>query len=1125
MKTSQLLSYYPQNELFRKLIGELHKGTNGKVRLKGLSGSSKALLAANTVNEVPGIHLFILPDPEQAAYFLNDLKNLLPSAEILFFPSSFKRSIQYQQVNNSNIVMRTSVIQHLTQKPDQLSIITSPEALAEKVIRPEILDKHSLYLTKGNYMTISGLSDALFNLGFRQTDFVYEPGWFSVRGSIVDVFSWSSRLPYRLSFIGNELESIREFNNETQLSVNKLNDIIILPDTHTFASDNTELATFSRISFTEFLHKPSIAWLSGTQVILDKINDILEKTDLNPLNDEDNAADPDKKITLSTSDEVLTPLEKGWIIEYGPDYITSRGLELNFKTSPQPSFNKNFDLLVKNIRQNTESGYKNFIFSDNEKQIDRLRSIFKDLDTRVDFTPVPVSLHEGFIEHSLKIALYTDHQIFDRYHRFQLDDQFARSENLTVQELTGLNPGDYVVHIDHGIGQFGGLEKIQTGGKEQEAVRLVYRDKDILYVSIHSLHRISKFKGKDGQAPKIYKLGSGAWQKLKSSAKKKVKDIARELIRLYAMRKEQSGFVFSPDSYLQTELESSFIYEDTEDQLKATRDVKMGMEAPYPMDRLICGDVGFGKTEIAIRAAFKAVADNKQVAVLVPTTILALQHYNTFTERLRDFPCTVDYVSRLKSPSRQKATLLNLKEGKLDIIIGTHRLVSKDVQFKDLGLLIIDEEQKFGVSVKEKLRHLKLNVDTLTLTATPIPRTLQLSLMGARDLSVINTPPPNRHPITTELHTFNHEIIREAILFEVGRKGQVFFIHNRVQNIGEVEVLIKKICPEVSTAIAHGQMDGARLEKVMLDFIAGTYDVLIASSIIESGLDIPNANTMIVNDAHHFGLSDLHQLRGRVGRSNKKAFCYLLSPPLLILSPEARKRLQAISEFSELGSGFYIALQDLDIRGAGNLLGAEQSGFIAEIGFETYQRILDEALLELKEDEFRDVFIETEKLPLKQEDIGYVRSYITDCHIDTDLELLFPDEYVQNISERLRLYRILDNINSEDKLKDFEIELVDRFGNPPDSTLELMQVVRLRWLAIKLGFPKIILKKNKLIAYFITDPESPYYKSPVFSSVVSFIQNQKHNYHLKETNGKLTLYIDHISSITQAIEILRQFPV
>lgn len=1119
MKPSQLLKYYPKNDQYKNLTGELKQGMQGSIRLKGLAGSSKSLIAASIISEIPAVHLFILPDPDTAAYFFNDLNNLAPDCDVLYFPSSFKNSLKYQQVSNSNIVMRTAVIKRLTEKPEKLCIITSPEALAEKVVTPEVLSEESIRIITGGFLTISGLTDSLVRMGFIQTDFVYEPGWFSVRGSIVDVFSWSSRLPCRLSFIGNTVDSIRFFDNETQLSVEKLENITILPNSQTFSADYEGLKIAPRIAFTEFPHEQMIVWFAGTQHILDTIDAFTEKISIITHDDTGIELLPDKQIVLASSDQIFDPLKRGWIIELGPDYITTGGIEFGFSTSVQPAFNKNFELLVKNLRQNEESGYTSLIFSDNEKQIERLKAIFHDLDRNVSFIPVIASLHEGFIEHSLKIALYTDHQLFDRYHRYRIDDQFARSEKLTVQELTGLNPGDYVVHIDHGIGQFGGLEKIRIGGKDQEAVRLVYKDNDILYVSIHSLHKISKYKGKDGHAPKIYKLGTGAWQKLKSSAKKKVKDIARELIRLYALRKAQEGFVFSPDSYLQTELESSFIYEDTEDQLKATRDVKLGMEAPFPMDRLICGDVGFGKTEIAIRAAFKAVADSKQVAVLVPTTILALQHYNTFTERLRGFPCSIDYISRLKSQSRQKQTLQRLAEGKLDIVIGTHRLISKDVKFKDLGLLIVDEEQKFGVGVKEKLKHLKLNVDTLTLTATPIPRTLQLSLMGARDLSVINTPPPNRYPIGTELHTFNHEIIREAIYFEVGRKGQVFFIHNRVQNIGEVQVMLKKICPDVTTVIAHGQMEGAKLEKVMLDFISGAYDVLIASSIIESGLDIPNANTIIINNAHHFGLSDLHQLRGRVGRSNKKAFCYLIAPP--ILSPDARKRLQAISEFSELGSGFYIALQDLDLRGAGNLFGAEQSGFITEIGFETYQRILDEALMELRENEFSEVFAETAKPAALVVEVNY----ITDCHIDTDLELVFPDEYIENISERLRLYRTLDNIDSEDKLKDFENELVDRFGSLPDQSRELLQVVRLRWLAIKLGFPKIILKQNKMIAHFIPDQESPYYKSPVFSKILSFVQTQTRHYHLQEGRGKLTLHIDNITSVSHAIETLQRIPL
>jgi transcription-repair coupling factor (superfamily II helicase) len=1121
MKPSQLLKYYPKNDQYKNLAGELKQGKQGSIRLKGLAGSSKALLAASIVSEIPAIHLFIMPDPDAAAYFFSDLNNLSPDCDVLYFPSSFKNSLKYQQVSNSNIVMRTAVIEQLTENPEKLCIITSPEALAEKVVTPKVLSEESIKITKGGFLTISGLTDSLDRMGFRQTDFVYEPGWFSVRGSLVDVFSWSSRLPCRLSFIGNTVESIRFFDNESQLSVEKLENVTILPNSQTFSADYEGLNSAPRIAFTEFPREKMIAWFAGTQHILDTIDVHTEKVSIILQDDTGNEHLPDKQIVLASSDQVFNPLKKWCIIELGPDYITTDGIEFCFSTSVQPAFNKNFELLVKNLKQNEESGYTNLIFSDNEKQIERLKAIFHDLDRNVSFIPVIASLHEGFIEHSLKIALYTDHQLFDRYHRFRIDDQFARSEKLTVQELTGLSPGDYVVHIDHGIGQFGGLEKIRIGEKEQEAARLVYKDNDILYVSIHSLHRISKYKGKDGQAPKIYKLGTGAWQKLKSSAKKKVKDIARELIRLYALRKAQEGFVFSPDSYLQTELESSFIYEDTEDQLKATRDVKLGMEAPFPMDRLICGDVGFGKTEIAIRAAFKAVADSKQVAVLVPTTILALQHYNTFTERLREFPCSIDYISRLKSQSRQKQTLQRLEEGKLDIIIGTHRLISKDVKFKDLGLLIVDEEQKFGVGVKEKLKQLKLNVDTLTLTATPIPRTLQLSLMGARDLSVINTPPPNRYPIGTELHTFNQEIIREAIYFEVGRKGQVFFIHNRVQNIGEVQKLLKQICPDITTVIAHGQMEGAKLEKVMLDFISGAYDVLIASSIIESGLDIPNANTIIIDNAHHFGLSDLHQLRGRVGRSNKKAFCYLLAPPMSLLSPDARKRLQAIAEFSELGSGFYIALQDLDIRGAGNLLGAEQSGFITEIGFETYQRILDEALMELRENEFREVFAETTKPDITAVEVNY----ITDCHIDTDLELVFPDEYIENISERLRLYRTLDNIDSENKLKDFEFELIDRFGSLPDQSRELLQVVRLRWIAIKLGFPKIILKKNKMIAHFIPDQESSYYKSTIFSKILSFIQTQARHWNLQEARGKLTLNIDNINSVSGAIQTLQKIPI
>jgi len=1117
VKPSDFLSYYLKNETYRKFLYTLRHKHKGTIHLKGLAGSSKSLLAGTTLAECPGIHLFILPGTEEAAYFYNDIINLSVPCEIYFFPSSYKRSIQYQQISNSNIVTRTTVLEHLLKNPAKLAVVTSPEALAEKVIHKDKLAQKSIRLIKGDHLTISGLVDTLREHGFNLVDFVFEPGQYAVRGSIIDIFSFSAKQPFRLDFIGNQLDTIRLFDIETQRSTQKLDNAMILPDTQTCTEENISDASF-RIPFTAFPHKPMITWIVDAEYVKTKIDEINEKTTFESTGKNETIPSPEKNMILATSFEVFSNLSQGWMIEYGPDYRLRPEKEFVFSTSPQPAFNKNFELLALNLRQNTDSGCTNIIMSDNEKQIDRLRSVFDAVDRQIQFQPILSNLHEGFIEHSLNIAIYTDHQIFDRYHRFQLDDQFARSEKMTIHELTGLHPGDYVVHIDHGIGQFGGLEKINIGGREQEAVKLVYKDNDILYVSIHSLHRISKYKGKDGQPPKIYKLGTGTWQKLKSSAKKKVKDIARELIKLYAVRKAKEGFRFSPDSYLQKELESSFMYEDTEDQLKATLDVKNGMETNFPMDRLICGDVGFGKTEVAVRAAFKAVADSKQVALLVPTTILALQHYNTFKERLRDFPCTTDYISRLRKPANQKSVISKLEQGKIDIVIGTHRLVSDDIRFKDLGLLIIDEEQKFGVRIKEKLKQLKMNVDTLTLTATPIPRTLQLSLMGVRDLSTINTPPPNRYPITTELHTFNEEIIREAIHYEVSRNGQVFFIHNRIQNIGEIENLIWRICPGISTAIVHGQMEGARIEKIMLDFISGICDVLIATTIIESGLDIPNTNTMIINNAHHFGLSDLHQLRGRVGRSNKKAFCYLLSPPLNLLTPEARKRLRAITEFSELGSGFYIAMQDLDIRGAGNLLGAEQSGFIAEIGIETYHRILDEALLELKEEEFSDLYADKDK----SDNHARKSHYAIDCQIDTDLELLFPDEYVSNISERLRLYRILDGIDSEKKLKDFQDELTDRFGPLPDQSRELMQVVRLRWLAMELGFTKIILKKNKMICYFIPDQQSAYYHSPLFTKIISFIKNQSGQYRLKESGSNLTLTIENISTISQAITLLNR---
>ncbi|MFO7659184.1 MAG: transcription-repair coupling factor, partial [Bacteroidales bacterium] len=849
--------------------------------------------------------------------------------------------------------------------------------------------------------------------------------------------------------------------------------------------------------------------------VADTLDDIFENTDKQRIT-EDNIT-WEKELNLITSHYFIDCLNRFKTLESGARPFYTPDQELVFNSSLQPAFNKNFNLLAETLFHFLQEGYTCYILSESEKQIDRLKTIFHEINGEIEFVPCTRTLHEGFTDHDLKICCYTDHQIFERYHKYKLNTEFVNKAALTFKELTNLQPGDYVVHIDHGIGRFGGLEKIEVNGKLQETIRLIYQDKDTLYVSIHSLHRISKYRGKDEAPPKIYKLGSGAWQKLKLTTKKKIKDIAKELIALYAKRKTMDGFRFSPDSYLQNELEASFIYEDTPDQLAATNAVKQDMESPTPMDRLVCGDVGFGKTEVAVRASFKAATDNKQVAILVPTTILALQHYNTFKERLRDFPCNIDYISRFKSAKVQKEILTRLREGRTDIIIGTHKLIGKEIKFKDLGLLIIDEEQKFGVAAKEKLRALRENVDTLTLTATPIPRTLQFSLMGSRDLSIINTPPPNRYPIATELHVFNEEIIAEGIEFEVNRGGQVFFINNRVQNIVEMEQLINRLCPKVKTLVAHGQMEGSQLEKIMLDFINGDYDVLISTAIIESGLDIPNANTIFINNAHHFGLSDLHQLRGRVGRTNKKAVCYLLAPPLSNLTPEARRRLKAIEEFSVLGSGMNIALQDLDIRGAGNLLGAEQSGFIADIGFEAYNRILNEAIQELRETVYPELFAPEENAAGEQKK---QEKYVEECQIDTDLELLFPDEYISNISERLNLYRELDNIETEEKLIEFQIRLEDRFGKLPKSSLELLSVVKLRWYAKLLGIEKIILRKGIMINYFVSNQQAVFYKSATFASILNYVQKQPSLFKLKESNNKLQLHLEKIRSVYDAISIL-----
>ncbi|MGE0090316.1 MAG: transcription-repair coupling factor [Bacteroidales bacterium] len=1102
MDARQLDNLFDNHSQINDCVG-LIKQQKRKICLKGLTGSSKSLFIASILNKIGNSHLIIVPDKENAAYFQNDLEVLL-NTKVIFFPGSYKRSIIYGQEDPSNLLLRSETLNSLANK-ENIVVVTYPEALSEKVIQKDTLLKSTLTLHVGEQVTIDFIQEVMQEYHFQYTDFVYEPGQYSIRGSIIDIFSFASDVPFRIDFFGNEVESIRSFDIESQLSKTQFTKISIIPKIVNPNAENKELKQTESIF--SYLPENTIVWTEDTLFILDQINELHTKL---------LQSNPESTI----SDQIFkNAILQFPFIEFGNPMFGSEHV-IQFNISHQPSFNKNFELLGQNLIENTEKGYINYILSDNEKQIDRLKAIFNDINAQITFNPVLKTIHEGFIDHELKVCLYTDHQIFGRYHKFKIKSNFADRESISIRELTNLNPGDYIVHIDHGIGKFGGLEKIEINGKYQETIKLVYKDQDTLYVSIHSLHKISKFKSKDGEPPKIYKLGTGTWQKLKQSTKSKVKDIAKELIQLYALRKSEKGFAYNADTYLQQELESSFIYEDTPDQLTTTKSVKEDMEAPIPMDRLICGDVGFGKTEIAIRAAFKAVTDNKQVAVLVPTTILALQHFTTFKERLSNFPCTVDHISRLRSQKSQTEIVKKIADGKVDIIIGTHRLVSNEIKFKDLGLLIIDEEQKFGVAVKEKLKKFKLNIDTLTLTATPIPRTLQFSMMGARDLSIINTPPPNRYPIITEVHTFNEDIIKEAINYEFQRNGQVFFIHNRVQNIEEIEKLINKLCPDVRTVIAHGQMEPRKLEKVMLDFINFDYDVLIATTIIESGLDIPNANTILINNAQNFGLSDLHQLRGRVGRSNKKAFCYLLAPPLTNLTQEARRRLKAIEEFSELGSGFNIAMQDLDIRGAGNLLGAEQSGFITDIGFETYQRILNEALMELKESDFQDLYKQEQKIELEKQ--IHQQKFISDCQIDTDLELLFPEHYISNISERIRLYRELDNLESEEKLDLFENQLTDRFGKIPNQTIELINVVRLRWLAISLGFEKIILKKNTLVLYFISNQESAYYKSPVFSKTLQFVQQNPKSISIKESNNRLSMTINKVETIRKAIEVLQK---
>ena len=1097
------------------------ESSNTHTIYSGLVGSAKAFAVEEHFRKEGGQHLVICASKEDAAYFYNDLEALFGEREmdyskkqILFYPTSYKRPYEPERPDNTYILSRTEVLQRLSTSERRTVIVSYPEALSEKVFTRKLLAKNTFKVKQGDKINLDFLTDLLYEYGFENVDFVVEPGQFAIRGGLIDVYSFANDNPYRIEFFGDEVDSIRSFDIASQLSIERLNNIVLLP--------NMQQQAFieERESILEYLPKTTTVWIEQMSFFATQIDKEYERAveaweKLGSQETEDRSQNITPGKLFAKSEELMKALETHSTIEFGSQKSEVRSQKSEeFHTTAQPIFNKNFNLLIENLNDYKAKGYQIILYSESSKQLDRIQAILNDIqhhdELHSDFERKLIAIHAGFIDHDNKVCRYTDHQIFERYHRYHLRDNFSTKQAITLKDLYDLKPGDYVTHIDHGIGRFEGLMTIELHGKEQEVLRITYNHGDTLYISVHSLHQIAKYSSKDGAEPSLSTLGSNAWNRLKSKTKSKVKDIARELIKLYAERKRSKGFRFAPDSYLQTELEASFIYEDTPDQLKATNDVKRDMESESPMDRLVCGDVGFGKTEVAIRAAFKAATDSKQVAVLVPTTVLALQHYQTFKNRLDGFPVNIEYLNRFKSAKQQKEILKKLEEGQIDIIIGTHRLTGKDVKFKDLGLLIIDEEQKFGVAVKEKLKEMKASVDTLTLTATPIPRTLQFSMMGARDLSVINTPPPNRYPVQTELRAFDGELIREAILFEMSRNGQVFFIHNRVQNIMDVHDLIASYVPGCRIAVAHGQMEGSKLEEIMLDFIGGEYDVLLCTTIVESGLDIPNANTIIVNDAHRFGLSDLHQLRGRVGRSNKKAFCYLLTPPLNTLTEEAQKRLRALEEFSDLGSGINIAMRDLDIRGAGNLLGAEQSGFINDIGFETYHKILDEAIAELKENEFADLFDKETELV-----------YVTDCAIETDMEVMLPSDYVNSTAERISLYTELDHIKTEERLMEFTDQLIDRFGPITKPVNDLLNTVRLRWTAKDLGFEKIILRDNLMVAHFVSNQESPYYETETYRQVMQYIISHPKRCSVKEAHAKLILTIKEVSTVTQALEIVR----
>ncbi len=1111
----RLLELYRDEARTRRIAQAIQSETPARLQLTGMAGAQESFVLAGVYLAAPQSHLFIANDKEEAAYIQNNLAHLLGTKPVRFFPDSFKRPMYFEELNSNNALLRTETVSQLISAPGSGEIVVSyPEALFEKVVSPEILNQQRINISKGEQLDIDFLAEVLVEYGFSREDFVYEPGQFSVRGGIVDIFSFGNEFPYRVELFDDEVESIRTFNPTTQLSVQNISRVTIIPNI------NTKFTQEQKVSLPGILPARTAVWVKDFQVLIDKLALCFEKAEA--FSQSIRFREEEELREIFHSRAFIRPHEIIEDIGQFPVICLAGGAQpisfdqkIVYDSLPQPSFNKQFNLLIDNLNENTQKGAENYLFAENPKQIERFYAIFEDLNAHVRFHPIPNSISQGFIDKALRVACYTDHQIFQRFHRYRLRQGFTKDQAISLRMLRELQPGDFVTHIDHGVGRYSGLEKIDINGHIQESVRLIYKNNDILYVSINSLHKITKYVGKEGTAPNLDKLGSEAWKNLKARTKKKVKDIASELIKLYAKRKASQGFAFPPDSYLQNELEASFIYEDTPDQLKATNDVKEDMMKAHPMDRLICGDVGFGKTEVAVRAAFKSIVGGKQVAVLVPTTILALQHYRTFRERLEEFGASVDYVNRFRTTAQRNQIFRELKDGKLDVIIGTHALLNKQAVFKDLGLLIIDEEQKFGVAAKEKLRNLKVNVDTLTLTATPIPRTLQFSLMAARDLSIIRTPPPNRQPIHTEVRIFSEEIIKEAVYYEVNRGGQVFFVHNRVKTLPDIAAMVRRMCPDVEIAVAHGQMESDTLEKTLVNFIDGRYDVLVCTNIIETGLDIPNANTIIINNAHQFGMSDLHQLRGRVGRSNQKAFCYLFSPPMSALTTEARKRLKTLEEFSDLGSGFNIAMRDLDIRGAGNLLGAEQSGFIADIGYETYQKILEEAIHELKATEFRDLFQEElEKNPL----------FVRDVQIDTDVEMLIPDEYVSNIQERLSLYTELDGIETEEELARFEERLRDRFGKLPVQVKDLFEGLRLRWACKALGFERIILKNNKLRCYFVENPQSPFYESTLFNNMLQLVSTQgnKMGLSFKQSHKHFILVKDHVKGLSEAHEVLQK---